>query len=340
MKLTLAFALLLLLVIFSANPRALAQDAARGQEAGMRRGNRGAAEGPYGPAELPGKGLAQHPFLYAGEGPKLNIFIVRDGKVDWSYTHPGRGEISDATQLSNGNILFAYQFGVALVSPEKKVLWQHEAPAGTEIHTAQPLGTDRVMFVQNGDPARLVVMKIADNSIAKEFNLPTGNSRNTHLQFRHARVTKNGTFLVAHMDMGKVSEYDDTGKEIWTVSVPSPWSAARLKNGNTLVTGNRNFVREVNREGEIVWELTQADVPDIRLFNTQTSCRLANGNTLVTNWRSPRGENFPVQVIEVTPEKKLVWALRSWTEPANLGPASNIQILDEAGAAENAELER
>lgn len=338
MKLTMNCALLL--AIFSAHPRALAQDAVRGQEAGARRGNRGADDRPYGPAELPGKGLAQHPFLYAGEAPTLNIYIVRDGKVDWSYTHPGRGEISDATQLSNGNILFAYQFGVALVSPEKKVLWQHDAPAGTEIHTAQPMGTDRVMFVQNGDPAKLVVMKIADNAVEKEFNLPTGNPRNVHVQFRHARVTKAGTFLVAHMDMNKVSEYDDTGTEIWTVTVPSPWSAARLKNGNTLVTGNRNFVREINPAGETVWELTQADVPDIRLFNTQTSCRLANGNTLVTNWRGPRGGNYPIQVIEVTPEKKLVWGLRSWEEPANLGPASNIQILDEPGAAEKAELER
>jgi hypothetical protein len=318
----------------------VAQDAPRGQGASPRRGNRGGPEAPYGPAELPGKGLAQHNFLYAGEAPVLNIFIIKNGKVDWSYTHPGRGEISDATQLSNGNILFAYQFGVALVSPEKKILWEHKAPEGVEIHTASPIGADRVMWVQCGDPAKLVVMKIADNSIEKEFNLPTGNARNTHLQFRHARVTKAGTYLVAHMDVGKVSEYDDAGKEIWTVAVPSPWSAARLKNGNTLITGNRNFVREVNPAGETVWELTQADLPEIRLFNTQTSCRLANGNTLVTNWRSPRGGNFPVQVIEVTPDKKLVWALRSWEEPANLGPASNIQILDEPGAAEKMELER
>jgi hypothetical protein len=36
----------------------------------------------------------------------------------------------------------------------------------------------------------------------------------------------------------------------------------------------------------------------------------------------------------------LVWALRSWQDPANLGPASNIQILDVPGAAERMELER
>jgi hypothetical protein len=39
--------------------------------------------------------------------------------------------------------------------------------------------------------------------------------------------------------------------------------------------------------------------------------------------------NAPVQAIEVTPGKKVVWALRSWTPPADLGPATTIQILDE-----------
>ena len=41
--------------------------------------------GPFSPAQLPGKGLAQHPFFYAGEWnhpkPEQEMFIVRDGKV-------------------------------------------------------------------------------------------------------------------------------------------------------------------------------------------------------------------------------------------------------------------
>ena len=36
----------------------------------------------------------------------------------------------------------------------------------------------------------------------------------------------------------------------------------------------------------------------------------------------------PVQAIEVTPEKKVVWALRAWAPPADLGPSTTIQILD------------
>jgi hypothetical protein len=41
-----------------------------------------------------------------------------------------------------------------------------------------------------------------------------------------------------------------------------------------------------------------------------------------------------VQVLEVTPEKKVVWALSEWKNP-DLGPASSIQLLDEPGTPEN-----
>ena len=64
--------------------------------------------------------------------------IVRGGKIVWSYTHSGQGEISDAVLESNGNILFAHQFGITEISSDKKVVWNYDAPAQTEIHTAQP----------------------------------------------------------------------------------------------------------------------------------------------------------------------------------------------------------
>ena len=36
----------------------------------------------------------------------------------------------------------------------------------------------------------------------------------------------------------------------------------------------------------------------------------------------------PVQALEVTPDKKIVWALRAWGNPVNLGPSTTIQLLD------------
>jgi hypothetical protein len=40
--------------------------------------------------------------------------------------------------LSNGNILFAHQFSVKLITSDKKILWHYEPPPGYEVHTAVP----------------------------------------------------------------------------------------------------------------------------------------------------------------------------------------------------------
>jgi len=130
---------------------------------------------------------------------------------------PGRqGEISDAVMLSNGNILFAHQFGVTEITPDKKVVWNYEPPAGHEVHTAVPIGTDRVLYIQNGDPALLRVVNIATG--ATERKSP---SRPNSLQARTASsgmrvLTSRGTLLVAHMDLNKVVEYDSNGNELWS----------------------------------------------------------------------------------------------------------------------------
>ena len=158
----------------------------------------------------------------------------------WAYNDAtGKGEISDAVLLSNGNILFAHQFGVTLIAPDKKVLWNYDAPTNCEIHTAQPIGTNHVIFIQNGPEPRLFVANLATGKMERELALSVGNPKNTHGQFRHARLTDAGTYLVAHMDKGKVAEYDETGKQVWSADAPGVWSAVRLKNGNTLVCGKR-----------------------------------------------------------------------------------------------------
>src|ERR1035438_8828044 len=215
-----------------------------------------AQDAAMAPAVLPGNGLAQHDFFYAGEQKQQQMFIVKKGKVAWSYlVADSKGEISDAVMLSNGNILFAHQFGVTLITPDKKVVWNYDCPAGTEVHTAQPIGTKHVVFIQNGDPAILRVVNIATNQPVREFPLPTGNPKSVHGHFRHARLTAAGTILVAHMDNKKVAEYDSNGKEVWSYAIESPWSASRLANGNTLIVTNKKLVVEVDPKGQTVWPL-------------------------------------------------------------------------------------
>src|SRR5258706_7256211 len=291
------------------------------------------ADKPFSPSELPGNGLDQHDFFYAGEAHAERMSIVRDGKVIWSYTHPAEGEISDATWLPNGNVLFAHQHGVTEINADKQVIWNYDAPANTEIHTVQSLGKNRLFFIQNGNLARLIFLNKVSGKAEREFVLPVGSTNSIHGQCRHARLTTAGTLLVAHQDLGKVVEYDMSGKALWSLDVPGAWSASLLKNGNVLVASYKNFVREFNRRGEVVWEWIPADAPDYKIFNLQLATRLPNGNTLINNWVNEWSDkidptNAPVQALEVTPDKKVVWVLRSWSEPANLGPATTIQILN------------
>ena len=241
-------------------------------------------------APLPGNGLAQHPFLYCGEWQNSSVsqqvmYVVRDGKIVWSYTNPLKGELGDCTMLSNGNIVFSRQFGASEITPDKKIVWNYDGPSGAEIHTTYPVGKDRVLIMQNGNPAKLMLIQKATGKVEKELVLQTRDPNSVHSQFRHIRMTRAGTFLVAHMDLGKVVEYSAEGKEIWSVAAPSAWAAVRLKNGNTLISGNeKGYVREVNPKGETVWEINKNDLPGIPLYTVQEVDRLANGNTLISNW--------------------------------------------------------
>ncbi len=288
---------------------------------------------------LPGNGLAQHDFLYAGEAKQRRAFIVRKGKVVWSYDDPaGKGEISDAVLLSNGNLLLAHQFAVKMISPDKKVLWNFDAPKGNEIHTAMPIGNEHVLYVQNGDPALVRVVNIKSGETKNEFKVPVGNPKSVHGQFRHGRITSRGTLLLAHMDMKKVCEYDATGKEVRSWDARNPWGVEPLKNGNILIV-DRPSIREVTLQGETVSTITPStDAADYKMNSLQMAWRLPNGNTLVNNWFNEWSGKLdrtapPIQAVEFTPEKKIVWALRSWEEP-DLGPATTIQILDEPTAPE------
>jgi hypothetical protein len=248
-------------------------------------------------------------------------------------------ELGDATMLSNGNIVFCRKTGASEVTPDKKITWNMEAPKGTEIHSIQPIGLDHVLVTINGNPAgKLLLINTTSGKTEKEYTFPVLNpGANPHIQFRRVRETKAGTFLAAHLRDQKVVEYDANFKEIWSYAVQYPWDAVRLKNGNTLITEGDHSVLEVNKQGQIVWQFSQEDAPEYKFIIFQEVFRLDNGNTLICNWcphdLDPQLWPSTVQLLEVTPAEKVVWALREWNNP-DLGPASSIQLLDEPGTPE------
>lgn len=287
----------------------------------------------------PGNGIAHHPMLYIGEGYN-KIFLVKEGKIVWTYSTGVGWEYDDVWMLSNANILFTHMDYIAVVTPKKEVVWRYDAPKGTEIHGCQPIGLNKVLFIQNGLPPKLMVVNIKTKAVEVEHDLPATSltdPKTVHGQFRRVRYTAQGTYLVPFLGMGqvtgmgKVVEYDKDFKEIWSYDIETPWAAIRLKNGNTLITDEKNVLtREVNPNKETVWELKPQDLPGAcRYADTQSCTRLANGNTIIC---SRGGGAAGPQLVEVTKDKQVVWVLRDW---ANFGPATAVQILDDPGIPEN-----
>jgi len=62
---------------------------------------------------------------------------------------------------------------------------------------------------------------------------------------------------------------------------------------------------------------------------SQTATRLANGNTIFTS-RGNKGKG--PQLVEITPDRKVVWVLQDWKD---LADATAVQILDDPGIPEN-----
>jgi Mala s 1-like protein len=314
-----------------------------------------------GKANLASPGLDRHDALYCGEwqltNPGETIYLVKGGKVVWWHSIPDKDELGDCTMTSYGHVLFARKsYGAQEVEPDVKagqggkVVWEYLEDPGTEVHSVQPVGTDKALVMQNGTPAKLMLINKkaaaschSDQPCVEKMWTPESHG-STHGMFRHVRMLANGNLLIPYTGGGqhRVVEYSPETplRPVWEYDeAPSPWAAVRLKNGNTLISGNQHkYVREVTPDKKVVWELTQQDLPQIPFYTLQEATRLANGNTLVNNWCGgglPKTEwaSSCVQVFEVTPDKKVVWQVKQWDKP-NLGPGSSTQLLDEPGTPE------
>jgi hypothetical protein len=318
------------------------------------------------PRLIVGHGISQHDFLIAGEEdrrrPTIRLYLVETGKLVWTYqmqritTNGTENSFSDIHRLSNGDILFAYQSGWRKIDKDGKIIFDYVCPGcslgtsnmWTECHSAQPIGDDKVLFAQNGLPMlKVILYNIKTGKVEMEHEVRTKYSNRPnylHSQTRRVRLTRAGTYLIAHLDIGRVIEYDKEWNEIWSYDAPAVWDAVRLTNGNTLISGNmRNYVREIDPKGATVWEVSTNNFPELKFKFLHEASRLANGNTVFCNWvrrvgSSPAGDRT-VQVVEVNPKKELVWTLSQWRDP-DLGPASCVQLLDDTGRDENQELMR
>lgn len=217
---------------------------------------------------------AQHAVLTQGND-KLVQFAA-DGSVEWEMNWGG---IHDIHLLENGHILVQKQMQeIVEIDPKtKQVVWSYNAATQNgnqgqkiEVHAFQPLPDGKLMIAESG--RRRIIEIDRTGKILHEIPL-TVNNPHPHRDTRLARKLDNGHYLACHEADGAVREYDNTGKVVWEYMVPMFGKKEKPGHGPEAF-GNALFA----------------------------AVRLKNGNTLVATGNGH-------SVLEVTPEKKIVWQI-------------------------------
>jgi len=237
--------------------------------------------------------MAQHRVLLHGNG-KL-VLLKPDGSTEWEMPWGG---IHDIHVLPNGHIL-AQQGGakVAEIDPAtKKVVWSYDSAASNgnagkkiEVHAFQPLEDGRLMIAESG-AARIIEID-RDGRLLKEVKLKV-NHPHPHTDTRLARRLPNSHYLVCHEGDGTVREYDSAGAVVWEYEVPLFGQSPRGGHGPEAF-GNKRFA----------------------------ALRLPNGNTLIATGNGH-------SVIEVTPDKEVVWQIHQKDLPGiTLAWVTTLEVL-------------
>ena len=250
-----------------------------------------------------------HSFFIAG--PKFTGIIGESGEVIWDSKKSGA---RDGYVLKNGNILICWADEVREYNKEKRVILNYKKhQESIEFGTAVRLSNGHTMITESGIKPRIVEIN-KKGDVVKSIPLQP-ETDNIHMQTRMARKLENGNYLVPHLLAFAVKEYKSDGTIVNVFrtdyekfggkkSRTWPFTAIRLKNGNTLVTlTNGNRVVEFNAEGKIIWEIDNSLFKQNPLVDPCGAQRLPNGNTVIASYGSQNG----IKIFEIDLYKKIVW---------------------------------
>jgi hypothetical protein len=278
-----------------------------------------------------GKG---HPFACTDYIQGKVFLISAEGKIEWEYPAP---QCDDLWVLANGNLLFTTGHGVKEVTRDKRVVFSYTC--SSEVYACQRMA-DGSTLVGECNAGRLVEVDSA-GKVVKELRLLPEGKDGGHSYMRNVRRLANGNYLVAHYGQQVVREYDPAGRIVMNIPASSgPHSVIRLPNGNTLIACG-DFIKdgahvfEADPNGKTVWEIKSNELPGISLKLMTGMQRLPTGNTVMSNWLGHGQFGKAPHLIEVTPDKKVVW---TFADHQAVKTVTSIQLLDVPGDATKGEI--
>ena len=154
--------------------------------------------------------------------------------------------------------------------------------------------------------------------------------------FRLLRMSDDGNFLFTS-GVTKVRESDNSGELLKEFDVSNvspdtkkPYFAARLKNGNTLIsTGYGATIIEVDKEWTLLKKIGgkgKIEGMGDTYFFAQVD-KLENGNYVIAHWTGHKKDSSKKapQAIELDKDGKLVW---SWHDPKRAGSLHGIAVIE------------
>ncbi len=217
----------------------------------------------------------------------------------------------DAWPMPDGSVLTAYlpsartgnKGGVRLIGLDKRTVFDY--PYNDEIMSCQPMANGHIL-VNECDAGRITEIDCQGKAL-RSFDLLTKGLG--HKTARLIRLTPQNTVLVGECYSHKLREYELTGHLLKEWDLPMAYSASRLANGNTLISGYKPArVVEIDPADKSVWTLSPEDLPaELNIGSFCESTRLSNGNTLVACASRSSKPGPRVVFLEVSPEKHVVW---------------------------------
>lgn len=272
------------------------------------------------------KSEINHSFFIAG--PQFTGIIGESNEVLWDSEKSGA---RDGYVLKNGNILICWGDEVREFDSNKKVVFKYQKTEDSmELGTAVRLRNGNTMITESGSQPRIVEVNKNGKVVKRIPLLP--ETDNIHMQTRMARKLRNGNYLAPHLLAFAIKEYNGQGEvvKIFKTDISElggreaenwPFTAIRLKNGNTLVTlTHGNKVVELDSNGNIVWKLTNEDLKGNPLVDPCGAQRLPNGNTVIASYGAKDG----IKLLEVDKAKNVTWKYEEYN-------AHHFQILTTNG---------
>lgn len=213
--------------------------------------------------------------VIAAEGGKQVAIADSDGKVLWK--HPIK-QVHDVHLLDNGNILVNNGWTKVMeLNLAGETVWEYDSSKTEgnkgekiEIHAFQRLANGNTMVAESGISRIVEVDK--NGKLVSEIPLQV-KEPHPHRDTRLVRKLNNGDYLVSHEGEERVARYNTSGEVVWNFQVPL-FDKKPAKGHGPEGYGAKTFSAIV----------------------------LKNGNYLIATGNGH-------SVLEVTPEKEIVWHL-------------------------------